>query len=93
MKIELVEGEDLVLVTGLESVTGMATDGYFIPAEKYAKENGLSDSNIRVLKRRKRVEAITLFGRTYVKKDSKPSSRSYKKRAKVQILDGTRHEL
>ena len=79
MNIELMDGEELVLVRGMDAVTAMATDGYYIPAEKYAEENGLSKSNIRALKRRKRVEAVTIFGRSYVKKDCIPDTRKYRK--------------
>ena len=80
MRIELIDGEDEILVTGImDAFIEMATDGYYISAEKYAEENGLSESNIRVLKRRKQVEAITIFGRTYIKKDSKPNTRKYQK--------------
>ena len=77
MSIELIDGENLILVRGMPSA--MATDGYYIPAEKYAEENGLSESNIRVLKRRKQVEAITLFGRSYVKRECVPDTRKYRK--------------
>lgn len=77
MSIELINGENLILVHGMPSA--MATDGYYIPAWQYAEENGLSETNIRALKRRKRVEAITLFGRSYVKKECKPDTRKYQK--------------
>ena len=77
MSIELINGENLILVRGMPSA--MATDGYYIPAEKYAEENRLSESNIRVLKRRKQVEAITVFGRSYVKKECVPDMRKYRK--------------
>ena len=79
MKIELVDGEDLVLVTGLENVTGMATDGIYIPAEKYAEEMDVPERTVRVWKKRKVIEAITIFGRSYVKKGCEPETRSYKK--------------
>ena len=77
MNIELMDGEELVLIRGMASE--MATDGYYIPAEKYAEENGLSESNIRVLKSRKQVEAVTIFGRSYVKKECIPDTRKYRK--------------
>ena len=59
--------------------TAMATDGYYISAEKYAEKNSLSESNMRVLKKRNKVEAITIFGRSYIKKDCKPNTRKYQK--------------
>ena len=79
MSIELVEGEDLVLVTGLESVTGMATDGYYVPAERYAKEMNIRLDTVRLWKRRNRIEAISLFGRNYVKQWCEPNTWGYRK--------------
>jgi len=81
MKIELVDGEDEIIVTGLDAFTAMATDGHYVSAEKYAEKNGLSDSNIRNLKRRNKVEAITIFGRSYIKKECKPNTRKYQKKS------------
>lgn len=77
ISIELHNGEDLILVRGMPSA--MATDGYYIPAEKYAEEHGLSEQHVRVLKKRKRIEAITIFGRSYVKKGCVPDTRKYQK--------------
>ena len=77
MSIELIDGEDLILIRGMPSA--MAMDGYYVPAEKYAEEKGLSESNIRALKRRKQVEAVTIFGRSYVKKECIPDTRKYRK--------------
>ena len=79
MRIELIDGEAEILVTGMGAFTAMATDGYYISEEKYAEKNGLSDSNIRTLKRRNKVEAITIFGRSYIKKECKPNTRKYQK--------------
>ena len=79
MKIELVDGEDDIIITGLGAFTAMATDGCYISAEKYAEKNGLSETNTRNLKKRNKVEAITIFGRAYFKKDCKPNTRKYQK--------------
>ena len=79
MKIELVEGEDLVLVSGLDAVTAMATDGYYVPADMYAADMDVPERTVRVWKKRKSIEAITIFGRSYVKKGCEPETRSYKK--------------
>lgn len=82
MNIEMVDGEGLVLVRGMDTVTAMATDGYYIPAEKYAREMDVPDGTVRVWKRRKLIEAITIFGRSYVKKGCEPETRSYRKHNK-----------
>ena len=79
VSIELVEGEDMVLVRGMDAVTAMATDGYYIPAEKYAEEMDVPLVTVKTWKKRRIIEAITLFGRSYVKKGCEPDSRSYKK--------------
>ena len=79
MTIELLEGTDLVLVRGLDAATAMATDGTYIPAEKYAEEMNVPEGTVRVWKRRNHIEAISLFGRNYVKKGCVPDARSYKK--------------
>lgn len=79
MRIELVEGEDLVLVSGLDAVTAMATDGYYVPVERYAADMDVPERTVRVWKKRKSIEAITIFGRSYVKKGCEPETRSYKK--------------
>lgn len=79
MSIELVEGEDMVLVRGMDAVTAMATDGYYIPAEKYAADMDVPLVTVKTWKKRRTIEAITLFGRSYVKKGCEPDSRSYKK--------------
>lgn len=85
MKIELVEGEELVLVTGLDAVTAMATDGYYVPAERYSEEEDVPERTVRVWKKRKSIEAITIFGRSYVKKGCKPELRIYRKRARNRM--------
>ena len=89
VSIELLDGENEILVSGLESVTAMATDGIYIPATAYAEENDIAVSNLRVWKKRFQIEAVTLFGRLYVKKGAQIETRRYrkchKKRAKVQI--------
>lgn len=77
MSIELMDGEDLILIRGIPSA--MATDGYYIPAEKYSEEMDVPERTVRVWKKRKVIEAITIFGRSYVKKGCEPETRSYKK--------------
>jgi len=80
--VELLDGENEILVTGLDSVTAMATDGYYVPAERYAEEEDVPLRTVESWKRRKSIEAITIFGRSYVKKGCKPELRIYRKRAR-----------
>ena len=82
MSIELIDGEGLVLVRGMDAVTAMATDGYYIPAEKYAEEEDVPLRTVESWKKRKSIEAITIFGRSYVKKGCKPALRIYRKKAR-----------
>ncbi len=79
MNIELLDGENEILVTGLDDVTAMATDGVYIPAELYSVAMDVPERTVRVWKMRKVIEAITVFGRSYVKKGCEPETRSYKK--------------
>lgn len=79
MSIELMDGEDLILIRGMPSA--MATDGYYVPAERYAEEEDVPLRTVESWKRRKSIEAITIFGRSYVKKGCKPELRIYRKRA------------
>lgn len=83
--VELIDGENEILVTGLDSVTAMATDGYYVPAERYAEEEDVPERTVRVWKKRKSIEAITIFGRSYVKKGCKPELRTYRKRARNRM--------
>lgn len=79
MSIELIDGEDLLLVRGMDAVTAMATDGYYIPIEKYSEAMDVPLATVKTWKKRKTIEAITLFGRSYVKKGCEPDSHSFKK--------------
>lgn len=83
--VELLDGENEILVTGLDSVTAMATDGYYVPAERYAEEEDVPLRTVESWKRRKSIEAITIFGRSYVKKGCKPELRIYRKRARNRM--------
>lgn len=85
MNIELIDGEGLVLVRGLDEVAAMATDGYYIPAEKYSEEEDVPLRTVESWKKRKSIEAITIFGRSYVKKGCKPELRTYKKKARNRM--------
>lgn len=85
MNIELVDGEDLLLVRGMDAVTAMATDGYYIPIEKYAEEEDVPLRTVESWKKRKSIEAITIFGRSYVKKGCKPELRIYRKKARNRM--------
>lgn len=85
MSIELMDGEGLVLVRGIDSVTAMATDGYYIPIEKYAEEEDIPLRTVESWKKRKSIEAITIFGRSYVKKGCEPELRTYKKKARNRM--------
>lgn len=78
------DGEGLVLVRGIDSVTAMATDGYYIPIEKYAEAMDVPLVTVKTWKKRKTIEAITLFGRSYVKRGCEPDSHSYKKYCNVK---------
>lgn len=80
VKIELLDGENEILLTGLESVTAMATDGIYVPAERYAEEHDIPESTLRVWKRRFKIEAVSVFGRNYVKKSTDIVTRRYTKR-------------
>ena len=82
MLIELLDGENEILVTGLDEVTAAATDGIYIPAAMYAEENDIAVSSLRVWKKRFHVEAVTIFGRLYVKKGAEIETRHYKKHQK-----------
>ena len=83
--VELLDGENEILVTGLDSVTAMATDGYYVPAERYSEEEDVPLRTVESWKRRKSIEAITIFGRSYVKKGCKPELRIYRKRARNRM--------
>ena len=86
ISIELTDGEDLILIRGMDSA--MATDGYYVPAERYAEEEDVPLRTVESWKRRKSIEAITIFGRSYVKKGCKPELRIYRKRAKIACDPG-----
>lgn len=89
LRIEMLDGENEIMVTGVEAITATATDGIYIPATVYAAENDIPASSLRVWKKRFHVEAITVFGRLYIKKGAQIETRRYRKchktRAKVQI--------
>ena len=65
--IRLCDGHDLIEVTGLETVTAMATDGYFIPLERFAYEMDVNMDTAQSWFRRGNIEGITVFGKRYVK--------------------------
>lgn len=86
VSIELCDGHNLVYVSGLESVTAMATDGYFVPLELYAKAMDVNISTANTWFRRGNIEGITIFGKRYVKKNAPLMHTRWSKfSAKVQI--------
>ena len=76
MRIELLDGENEIRLTGTE---GEATDGIYVSLARYAEENDISEGVVRVWKNRGKLETVVIFGRVYVKKDSLPATRHYKK--------------
>lgn len=75
MIIELLDGENEIrLTSGTE-----ATDGVYISVARYAEENDVSEGMVRIWKNRGKLETVSIFGRVYVKKDSLPATRRYKK--------------
>ena len=78
--IELLDGEEEVLLKHREASGEEATDGIYISAARFAEENDISDEVIRVWKRRGQLETIVIFGRIYVKKGAFPATRRYKRR-------------
>ena len=83
MTIELLNGENEILVTGLETATAMATDGIYIPLTRYAVENDIPERTLRVWKKRFQIESIHLFGKNYVKKGALPETRRYNSKQKL----------
>lgn len=79
MIIELLDGENEIrLTSGTE-----ATDGIYVSSARYAEENDVSEGEIRVWKKRGKLNAVTLFGRIYVKKGSIPVTRRYRKTSQI----------
>ena len=76
MNIELLDGENEIRLTGNSEV---ATDGNYVSLARYAEENDISEGMVRVWKNRGKLETVVILGRVYVKKDSLPSTRRYKK--------------
>lgn len=64
MTIELLDGGNEIR---LNSDTE-ATDGIYIPLARFAEENDIPEATIRVWRRRKKLETVSIFGKVYVKK-------------------------
>ena len=78
MNIELLDGENEIRMNSDTE----ATDGIYVSLARYAEENDISEATIRVWRRRKKLETVSIFGKVYVKKDSLPATRRYKKTRK-----------
>lgn len=79
MNIELLDGENEIRLTGTGASGTEATDGIYIPLSRFAEENDIYESTIRVWRRRGKLETVSIFGKVYVKKNSLPATRRYKK--------------
>lgn len=79
MIIELLDGENEIRMTGTGASEGEATDVTYIPLSRFAEENDILESTIRVWRRRGKLETVSIFGKVYVKKHSLPATRRYKK--------------
>lgn len=78
--IELLDGEDEICI----SASKEATDGIYVSASRFAEEHDISERQIRVWKHRNQIEAITLFGRIFVKKSANPETARFKKGQKLK---------
>ena len=76
--IELLDGENEIKLTGWP----MATDGIYVSLARFAEENDIHESSIRVWRKRGKLETVSIFGKVYVKKDSLPATRRYRKTCK-----------
>lgn len=79
MNIELLDGENEIRLTEIGDSEAEATDGIYIPLAKYAEENDVSEGMVRIWKNRGKLETVVIFGKVYVKKDSLPATRRFKK--------------
>ena len=84
MNIELLDGENEIRLTG----GPMTLEGIYVSAARYAEENDVSEEEIRVWKKRGRLNAVTIFGRIYVKKGSIPETRRYRKTSHIDPKRG-----
>lgn len=82
--IELLDGENEIRL----SSDTEATDGIYVSSARYADENDVSEGEIRVWKKRGRLNAVTIFGRIYVKKGSLPATRRYRKTSHIDPKRG-----
>lgn len=79
MIIELLDGENEIRLTETAASGTEATDGNYVSLARYAEENDISDGMVRIWKKRGKLETVVIFGRVYVKKNSLPATRRYKK--------------
>ena len=78
--IELLDGENEIRLNETTDSGTDATDGIYVSLARYAEENDISEGMVRIWKNRGKLETVVIFGRVYVKKDSLPATRRYKKK-------------
>ena len=78
--IELLDGENEIRLKETADSNKEATDGIYVSLARYAEENDISEGMVRIWKNRGKLETVVIFGRVYVKKDSLPATRRYKKK-------------